>query len=102
MENAPTADVMTMHLVHDISARDLSDVPRRLRALADEIEQDNVPAENCVCVVEWADGSIDIPAFGRRCDQMYALGLLTLGNAYLTDSIIDLGRQHGRDPGTVA
>lgn len=94
--------LMTCKLIHDISDRHLGDVPRRLRMLADELERDSAPVTACIIVVEFADGRIDIPSFGRDGDQMRALGLLTLANAFLTDSIIDHGRQDGRDPDAAA
>lgn len=91
-----------MKVVHDITRFNLADVPGQLRRLADELEHRHI--RTCAVVIDFADeNTIDIPTFGRDADQLRTIGLLQLANAYLTDSIIEWGRQHsGRDPDPAA
>lgn len=89
---------MSLAEVHDISEFNLADVPNRLRMLADELEQRGSAIRACVCVIDFTHEPIDIASFGRDGDQMRAIGLLTTASACLTTSIIEYGRQDGRDP----
>lgn len=86
--------------VIDISGLSLADVPRRLRMLADELEQGATP-KTCVVVIEHDEEPLDIRGFGYGGDQARALGLLTLAVATMTDSILRRGREP-RLPGDAA
>ncbi len=85
-------------LVHDISSLDLTDVPRRLRALADELERGGDPIRACAVVIDFTHLPLEIVSYGSHGDQMRTIGLLALAQAYLTDSLIAWGLQDGGRP----
>lgn len=90
-------------LVHDLSSLNLADVPARLRALADDLEQRGDAIRACAVVIDFTHWPLDIASFGSHGDQMRTIGLLALAQAYLTDSLIACGLQDGgRDPGSAA
>lgn len=85
-------------LVHDLSSLNLTDVPRRLRMLADDLERRGDAIRACAVVVDFTDHPLDIASFGSHGDQLRTVGLLSLAQAVLTESMIEWGRQHARDP----
>ena len=93
---------MTLLKVFDISDRNLADVPRRLRMLADELEG-KAAIRSLTCIVEFAEEQMDIVAFGRDADQTRVLGILEIAQVTLAGSIVEFGYQtNGRDPDPAA
>ncbi len=79
-------------LVHDLSSLNLTDVPRRLRALADELEQRGDAIRACAVVVDFAERPLKISSFGSHGDMLRTVGLLALAQAVLTDVMIECAR----------
>lgn len=57
------------------------DIAANLRALADEIESDDMPVRNTFMVIERRDGELDRRTFGDPCDVARSIGVLQIACA---------------------
>lgn len=82
-----------------IGRASLLDVPRRLRAMAEEIEARGDTHRTVICVVAYPDGRVSVRGFGERTSALEATGWLTRAITGLCDgSLVESDNFCPQDP----